>query len=69
MGVQPQMPPMFVSSTYRITGLHHTYGCTILSATYLCKLYLENHWVTLHLLVSSLKCSYYTRLLGAPLKV
>ena len=32
MGVQPQMQPMFVSSTYRITGVHYTYGSAILCA-------------------------------------
>ena len=68
------------SSTYRITGLHHTYGCTTFSAHYLGKLYLQNHWDTLYLLVSSLKCNLrflglvtesqdYTRLIVAPPKV
>ena len=48
---------MFVTSIYRITGLKYTYRCAILSAAYLCKLYLQNHWVTLHLWVSNLKFS------------
>ena len=68
--VQPQVQPMFVCSTYRMTGLHYTYGCatfriTELHYTYRCprlidalvwEPYLQNRWVTLHLLVSSLKC-------------
>ena len=48
MGVQPYVQSMFVGSSYRITGLHYTYGCASLSAAYRCKLYLQNHWVTLH---------------------
>ena len=34
--------------------LNYTYGCATLSAAYLCKLYLENYFVTLHLCVSNL---------------
>ena len=39
IGVQPQVHPMFVSSTYRITWLRYTYGCPTSSAAYVCKLY------------------------------
>ena len=42
---------------FQITGLHHTNRCPTLRTAYVGQLYLENHWVTLHLLVSSLKCS------------
>ena len=35
----------------------HTCGCQPLINAYLYQPYLRNHWVTLHLLVSSLKCS------------
>ena len=45
MGLQPTVQPM------------HTCGCQPLINAYLYQLYLRNHWVTLHLLVSSLKCS------------
>ena len=68
---------MFISSFDRITVLHYSYGCATSSAAYLCKRYLQNHWVTLHLCVFSLKCSLcllglltesldYTTLMGAP---
>ena len=46
---------MFVSSTYRITGFHYTYGSAILSAAYVSYLYVENDRVTLQLLVCHLK--------------
>ena len=46
---------MFVSSTYRITGLHFIDGCATLSAAYVGYLYVENHQVTLQLLVRHLK--------------
>ena len=47
MGAPPTVQLMFVSSTYRITGLHYTYGSATLSAAYVGYLYLGNHWVTL----------------------
>ena len=40
-------PPMFVSSTNRITCLHYTYRILTLSPEYVCKVYLQNHLVTL----------------------
>ena len=46
---------MFVSSTYGITGLHYTYASATLSAAYVGYLYVENHRVTLHLLLGHLK--------------
>ena len=80
MGVQPSLQPMLVICTFRITELHCTYGCPNLNKAYDYEPYLQNHWVTLHLLVSSLKCSLlllglltesldHTRLMGAPPKV
>ena len=68
MGVKPTVQPM------------HTCGCQPLINAYLYQLYLWNHWVALHLLVSNLKCSLlllglltesldHTRLMGAPPKV
>ena len=48
---------MFMSPTYRITGLHHTYGCTTFSTAYVGYLFFWNHWVSLVLWVSSLKFS------------
>ena len=41
MGVQYYMQPMFVSSTYRTTGLQYTYRSPTFSAGYVCKLYLH----------------------------
>ena len=55
LGVPPTVQLMFVSSTYRITGLHYTYGSATLSAAYVGYLYVENHRVTLQLLVRHLK--------------
>ena len=49
MGVQHYLQPMFVSSTYRTIGLQYSYRGATLKATYVCKLFLENYWVTLHL--------------------
>ena len=46
---------MFVSSTYRITGLHFIDGCATLSAAYVGYLYVENHRVIVQLLVQHLK--------------
>ena len=71
------MQPMLVRCTFRMTELLYTYGCPTLIEAYFYELFLRNHWVTLHLLVSSLKCSLWllglltesldhTTLLGAP---
>ena len=57
MGAPPYAQPMFVTSTRTIAVLHYTYWCETISAAYLCKIYLENHWVTLHLWVDNVKCS------------
>ena len=46
---------MFVSSTFRITGLHNTNGRATLIEAYRCKLDLHYYWITLHLQVSNLK--------------
>ena len=48
MGVQPSAQPILLSCTFRITELHYTYGCPTLIEAYVCKLYLQNHWVALH---------------------
>ena len=55
---------MFVSSTYRITGLHYSYGCPTLNAAYVFKLYLQNYRFTPNLSVPLFKCnlSLYTLL-------
>ena len=45
MGVQPSAQPILLSCTFRITELHYTYGCPTLIKAYVCKLYLQNHWV------------------------
>ena len=76
MGVQYYVQPMFVISTYRTTRLQNTYRSPTLSTAYVCKLFLQNYWVTLHLWVSNLKCNLclvalptgllgYTTLIGA----
>ena len=57
IGVQPQVQPMIVRSTYRITRSHYTFGCPTYSSAYVCKLYVQNHLVTLHLWKRHLKCS------------
>ena len=43
-----------MASSYRVTVVHYTYAFATLSAAYLCRLYLDNHFVTLHLCVSNL---------------
>ena len=50
-----KVQPMFVSSKYRITELHYTYGCATLIAVYVGYLYLENPSFTLQLWVRHLK--------------
>ena len=65
---------------YTYTGLHYTYGChwrhLRLIDAFVWEPYLQNHWVTLHLLVFSLRCSLWllclltqsldhTRIMGA----
>ena len=64
MGVQPQVQPMFVSSTFSMIGFHNTYGYATVSGDYVCNLYVLNHWVTFHPWVCNLKCSL--RLLALP---
>ena len=54
-GAPPTVELMFVSFTYTITGLRYTYGSATLSAAYVGYLYVENHWVTLQLLVRHIK--------------
>ena len=53
MRVQPQVPHMVVSSTYRISGVHYTYGCPTLTAA-------------LRLFPLPKKSQGYTHLYGAP---
>ena len=43
MFVNPYEQAMVISSTYRITVIHYSYGCATLTAAYCFKLYLENH--------------------------
>ena len=52
MGEQPKEKPMC-----SMTVLSYTYGCATVRAAYVCNLSVHNHWVTLHLWVSNLKCS------------
>ena len=48
---------MFVTSTYRITAVHYTYGYATLSADYVGYLYFKNYWFTPHIWLSNLKGS------------
>ena len=57
MGAPPKVQPMFVTSTYRITELHYTYGNATFSEDYVGHLYFENYWLTPHIWVSNLKGS------------
>ena len=77
ISIQPQLQPMIVRTTYRITRSHYTFGCPTYSSAYVCKLYVQNHWVTLHLWKRHLECSLcwlplrreslgYTSVIGAP---
>ena len=50
---------MFVSSTYRTTGLQYNHRSPTLSAANVCKLFLQNYWVTLNLWVSNLHYNLY----------
>ena len=50
---------MLVTAIFSITGLHQTYGCPTVSLAYVGFLYLQNHWVTLHLQMRHLKCSLF----------
>ena len=64
MHAPPKVLPMFVSSTYRITKLHFTYGYARLSAAYVGYLDFKNHLLTPHIYVSNLKwslCLYVLR--------
>ena len=49
--------PMLVSSSLRITDLDYICGCPTLIIAYVCRVYLQNHWVTLHLWVPHHMCS------------
>ena len=49
---------MFVSSTYRITGLHFIDECATFCAANADYLYQENHLVTLQLWVTTLSRAY-----------
>ena len=57
MGVKPSVQQMSVRSSYWITLLQYSYGCTNLSEASLCNLYLQNHFVTLVLWEGLLHCS------------
>ena len=72
MGQLLQVQPIFVCSRYRITRLHYIYGCSTLNAAYVCQLYLQNLWGTLHLQVSNATSNLFllallTELLGITL--
>ena len=77
IGVQPQVQPMTVRPTYRITRSHYTFGCPTYRSAYVCNLYVQKNWVTLNLWKRPLKCSLcwlpvrteslgYTSVIGAP---
>ena len=51
LGLPPKVQHIFLSFLYRITGLHSTCWCTTLNLAFVCKLYLNNNWVTLLLRV------------------
>ena len=55
---------MFVRCSFGISSLHYTYGCAFVSAAFVCKHYIRNHWDTQHLWVCKLNCSLC--LLGVP---
>ena len=57
MGASPKVQPMFVSSTYRSSELHHTFGNATISADFVRYLYFQNHWVTPHKWVFNLNGS------------
>ena len=46
MGVQHYQQPMFVSSTYRITGIHYTYWFATISAFNVSKLFSDHYLLT-----------------------
>ena len=75
MDAPPKVQPLFVIFTYRITGLHYTYGRTTLNAAYVGYLYFESHWARAHMWESNHKGSLcwlslpleslnYTKLVG-----
>ena len=49
---------MFVSCSFGISSLHYTYGCAFVSAAFVCKHYIRNHWDTQHLWVCNLIAAY-----------
>ena len=49
MGASPEIPPMFVTSTYRSTELHYTFGNATISADFVGYLYFQNRLVTPHM--------------------
>ena len=53
---------MLVSSKYRITELHYTYGNATLSAAYVGYLYFQNHWVTAYYGCPTLRIAYVGKL-------
>ena len=57
MGASPEIPPMFLTSTYRSTELHYTFGNATISADFVGYLYFQNRWVTPHIWVFNLKGS------------
>ena len=66
-GVPLKFQRMFVSSTYKITGLYYTYGSVTWSAAYVGNLYFQNHWVTPNVWVPNLKFSSWLPLFSETL--
>ena len=60
MGTPPLLQTMLVTSSLRITCLHHTNGWPTLSAAYVCMFFLQHDWVTLRLWVRHLQNHWTT---------
>ena len=50
---------MLLTSTFKITDFHISYGCAALTAAYVSKIYVEHDSVKLHIWVRHLKCSFF----------
>ena len=57
MGASPEIPPMFVTSTYRSTELHYTFGNATVSADFVGISIFRIAWITPHIWVFNLKGS------------
>ena len=55
MGASPEIPPMFLTSTYRSTELHYTFGNATISADFVGISIFRIAWITPHIWVFNLK--------------